>query len=70
MRNEAPGLQAEDLEYLGARYWRKTAQGATAQHAGLGLALTKAIAGALEVESGFILENGHLTSRLGPFPML
>ena len=70
VRNEAPGLQAEDLEYLGARYWRKTAQGATAQHAGLGLALTKAIAGALEVELGFILENGHLTSRLGPFPML
>ena len=35
-----------------------------------GVALTKAIAGALEVELGFILENGHLTSRLGPFPML
>lgn len=70
VRNDAPGLQAEDLEYLGARYWRKTGQGATAQHAGLGLALAKAVAGALGVQLDFVLENGRLTSRLGPFPML
>ncbi|KRG40515.1 hypothetical protein ARC78_01230 [Stenotrophomonas pictorum JCM 9942] len=70
VRNEAPGLQVEDLEYLGARYWRKTAQGATAQHTGLGLALARAIAGALEVRLDFNLENGNLTGRLGPFPIL
>lgn len=70
VRNDAPGLQAGDLEFLGARYWRKTGQGATAQHAGLGLALAKAIAGALGVQLDFMLEEGRLTSRLGPFPML
>jgi two-component system sensor histidine kinase QseC len=70
IRNLAPLLADEDLAYLGTRYWRKDDQGATANHAGLGLALAQAAARALGTELTFGLEGGWLTVRLGPMAAL
>lgn len=68
--NPAPELDADDLPKLGQRFWRKSPSGGTAAHAGLGLALTRALARGLSLELGFTLEEGQLAARLGPLPTL
>jgi two-component system sensor histidine kinase QseC len=68
--NDAPGLQAADLEQFGTRFWRKDSQGGTACHAGLGLPLALALAQAIELPCRFSLENGRLTVTLGPWAPL
>jgi two-component system sensor histidine kinase QseC len=68
--NAAPGLQADDLGYLGHRFWRKQPEGATASHAGLGLALAFALARAADLPLRFDWNEGRLTARLGPWAAL
>lgn len=68
--NEAPQLTQEDLVHLGTRFWRKPHEGGTAQHAGLGLALTFALARSLGLQLEFELRGARLHVRLGPFPAL
>lgn len=60
--NAAPALQAEDLDHLGRRFWRKEAQGAG--HAGLGLALAGAAAHALQMPLAFALDAGELRASV------
>lgn len=68
--NAAPGLTADDLEHFGQRFWRKDCAGGTAHHAGLGLALSFALAHAAALPLHFSLEHGRLLARLGPWPAL
>ncbi len=68
--NPAPGLGVDDLRHFGERFWRKTPAGGTAEHAGLGLALARALAASLALELTFELRDGWLTARLGPLPDL
>ena len=68
--NLAPDLREADIAQLGQRFWRKSAAGGTATHAGLGLALAKALAHKLALELEFQLEHGELVTRLGPLPEL
>lgn len=68
--NPAPDLGADDVAHFGERFWRREAEGGTALHAGLGLALCRALADALGITLGFALEDGHLHARIGPLPAL
>jgi two-component system sensor histidine kinase QseC len=68
--NEAPQLSQQDLIHLGTRFWRKPHEGGTAQHAGLGMALSLALARSLKLELTVDLSGGRLYVALGPFPAL
>lgn len=68
--NPAPDLHGDDLPRLGQRFWRKSPSGGTAAHAGLGLALSRALARGLSLDLDFALQDGQLTARLGPIPLL
>lgn len=68
--NPAPALAEEDLRHFGERFWRKSPSGGTSAHAGLGLALTRALAASLGLSLDFALAGGVLTARLGPLPEL
>lgn len=72
LHNAAPDLVAEDLRHFGEHYWRKpeTADAAAGTHAGLGLALARAISKVLGQQLHFQLANSTLTVRLGPLPLL
>lgn len=68
--NPAPDLNDADIAQLGQRFWRKSAAGGTATHAGLGLALSRALARNLALDLEFHLEDGQLVARLGRLPAL
>ncbi|MFZ5607558.1 MAG: sensor histidine kinase [Pseudomonadota bacterium] len=68
--NAAPGLAATEVAHFGERFWRREGEGGTALHAGLGLALCRALADALAVPLEFALEDGQLQARIGPLPAL
>lgn len=68
--NAAPELETADLEQFGHRFWRKRPEGGTARHAGLGLALSIALARAIQLPLHFDLDEGRLVARLGPWPAL
>lgn len=68
--NPAPDLHEDDLPRLGQRFWRKARSGGTAAHAGLGLALSHALARSLGLQLDFRLRAGTLQARLGPLPLL
>ncbi|TCT21662.1 sensor histidine kinase [Thermomonas haemolytica] len=68
--NPAPALAEADLAHFGERFWRREGEGGTALHAGLGLALCRALADALAVPLEFALEDGQLQARIGPLPAL
>ncbi len=70
IRNDAPGLDADDVVRFGERYWRGRGEDADAGHAGLGLALATAMAEALGLRLGFALERDAVVARLGPFAAL
>jgi len=70
MDNPAPGLDLADLDQFGERFWRKAPAGGTAAHAGLGLALARALAASLGLALTFELRDGWLAARLGPLPDL
>ena len=68
--NAAPDLSDEDVRQLGRRFWRKQSEGGTARHAGLGLALTVAIAQAADWPLTFARVGDRLEARLGPLHVL
>ena len=68
--NPAPDLEEGDVARFGQRFWRKHAEGGTAQHAGLGLALCYALSAAAGIPLRFRLEDGVLRARVGPLPAL
>jgi two-component system sensor histidine kinase QseC len=68
--NPAPDLDEGDVARFGQRFWRKHAEGGTAQHAGLGLALCHALSEAAGIPLQFHLEDGVLHARVGPLPAL
>lgn len=70
LSNPAPGLQEAEMIHFGERFWRREGEGGSALHAGLGLALCRAIADALAVELRFTLDDGQLQARLGPLAAL
>lgn len=65
VRNQAPGLSAEDMSRLFERFWRKDAARTGYGHAGLGLALAKSLAELLgDKLSGHFSQSGVLELRL------
>lgn len=68
--NPAPALTEGDLARLGERYFRKTPSEDPANHAGLGLALTRALTRLLELDLHFRLEAGSIEVELGGFKPL
>lgn len=69
LRNRASGLAEADLVRFGERHWRGDREN-DARHAGLGLALTRAMAVALGLQLQFTLQDGDLQAALGPIPAL
>lgn len=59
VENEAPGLQRGDLGDLARPFWRKGSEGDDRGHAGLGLALSSALAARAALELSFGLDQGH-----------
>ncbi|MCL6619534.1 MAG: sensor histidine kinase [Thermomonas hydrothermalis] len=70
LENPAPTLEPADLTWLGQRFWRKHDAATPRQHAGLGLALCRALADACAIPLAFTLEEGRLRVQLGPLPPL
>lgn len=70
IENDAPDLDEDDVQRFGERFWRKQAEGGTARHAGLGLALATGLARTLGIDLGFELVNGRLRVGLGRFEPL
>lgn len=68
--NVAGDLVEADLQHFGQRFWRKQSEGATAHHAGLGLALTRGLTQALRLPLRFELRQGRLHASVGPWPAL
>ncbi|MCC7247815.1 MAG: HAMP domain-containing histidine kinase [Lysobacter sp.] len=68
--NAAPELTDEDLSHFGHRFWRKTPEGGTARHTGLGLALALEMAKTLALPLRFEHRDGRLRAHLGPWPSL
>lgn len=64
--NAAPELGADDLSNFGQRFWRK--QPPHAGHAGLGLALAHAAAGALGLQLKFRLDAGQRLHAMLSWP--
>lgn len=69
VRNRATGLADVDLARFGERHWRGDRE-ADPRHAGLGLALVRAMAAALGLQLRFTLQEGQLQAALGPIPAL
>lgn len=69
VRNRATGLADADLARFGERHWRGDRE-ADARHAGLGLALVRAMVAALGLQLRFTLQEGQLQAALGPIPAL
>jgi two-component system sensor histidine kinase QseC len=64
VENEAPGLEERDLVDLARPFWRKHGQGAE-DHAGLGLALSRALADHAGLGLGFeLVGRGRLRARI------
>lgn len=64
--NAAPQLAAEDLPRLDERFFRR-ADGGNGTHAGLGLALARALSAALGLQLSFSLDGGRLRVMLSGF---
>jgi two-component system sensor histidine kinase QseC len=64
--NAAPGLTADELPRLDERFFHR-ADGGNGAHAGLGLALARALADALGLELSFALDAGRLRVSLRGF---
>jgi signal transduction histidine kinase len=62
--NQAPTLQADDLERLGERFWRKSPAREASRHGGLGLALARSLAELLKLRLDFRLQDGTLWAHL------
>ena len=62
--NLAPSLDAEDLERLGERFWRKSLAREASRHGGLGLALTRSLVDLLSLRLDFSLDTGMLWAEL------
>lgn len=69
LRNRASRLAEGDLVRFGERHWRG-GRDTDPRHAGLGLALARAMATALGLQLRFTLEGGELQAALGPIPAL
>ncbi|GAB4353590.1 MAG: hypothetical protein Kow0073_09890 [Immundisolibacter sp.] len=67
LENAAPQLTADDLPRLGERFFHRAESGIGA-HAGLGLALARALADVLGLDLSFTLDGGRLRVMLGGFP--
>lgn len=67
--NAAPQLTADDLPRLDERFFHR-AEGGNGAHAGLGLALARALAEALGLDLAFSLDAGRLRVTLGGFAPL
>ena len=67
--NAAPELTADDLPRLDERFFHRAESGNGA-HAGLGLALARALADALGLDLAFTLDAGRLRVMLGGFAPL
>lgn len=67
--NAAPQLTADDLPRLDERFFHR-ADGGNGAHAGLGLALARALADALGLQLAFTLDAGRLRVSLGGFAPL
>lgn len=70
VRNGARGLGPAEVARFGERYWRADNRGSDRQHAGLGLALARAMAEALGVGLAFALDGDEVVATLGPLPAL
>jgi len=65
VENDAPGLEASDLDDLERPFWRKGDGDEEVGHAGLGLALSRALSDRAGLELRFHLEpGGRLRARL------
>lgn len=62
--NRAPDLDADDIERMGERFWRKSPAREASRHGGLGLALAQSLAELLQARLGFRLEDGWLWADL------
>lgn len=62
--NLAPSLEAEDLERMGERFWRKSPERGASRHGGLGLALTSSLAELLGLRLDFRLDERMLWAEL------
>lgn len=62
--NPAPSLEAEDLQRLGERFWRKSPEREASRHGGLGLALTRSLTELLRLRLDFNLDAGMLWAEL------
>ena len=67
--NRAAQLTPADVAHFGERHWRGN-RDADANHAGLGLALVRAMAHALGLQLRFTLHAGELQAALGPMAAL
>ena len=68
--NPAPALQAEDLERLGERFWRKSPAREVSRHGGLGLALARSLADLLGLRLHFSLDADMLWAELSGLGVL
>jgi len=68
--NVARGVKAEDLARFGERYWRGEEAGAGVHHAGLGVALSVAMANALGLRLSHALDGAEVVAILGDFEAL
>lgn len=59
VENAAPGLDGRDLADLARPFWRKTSEQGLDDHAGLGLALSRALAEHAALELSFSLDAGR-----------
>lgn len=64
--NDAPELEAQDLERMGERFWRKSPAREASRHGGLGLALSRTLAEMLGLQLHFELEQGVFWAVLEP----
>ncbi|MCP3915218.1 MAG: hypothetical protein GY711_06665 [bacterium] len=65
VENAAPGLAPADIDTLTQPFWRKDRARADREHAGLGLALSRALADRVDLDLSFRLEDGVFRASLG-----
>lgn len=65
VRNAVDGLGPDDVARFGERYWRGGGRDGDQRHAGLGLALSQAMATALGLQLDFGFEDGEVVASLG-----
>ena len=68
--NAAHRVKADDVAWFGERYWRGEDAGTDGHHAGLGVALSVAMANALGLRLSHALEGGDVVATLGDFDAL